>query len=144
MKRLILPIMAFSIIACDGPSKQPEGGNVNENGDIVVVDADSLSEAEEVKDTANAELWAYLYSHEFVSGDNTLTFFKDRAYVNDKRVFDALVVSDNDDSAYAMTGLYISNGRQVRLAVIRDENTRAVIDVTNPDQFVYYVEKEME
>lgn len=101
-------------------------------------------EAIAVADSLNADLWAYLYTHSFTNDTLVLTFYKDRAEINGVRVADALTVSDNEEQASALIGVSPRNGKAVNLAVIREENNHCVIDMTDKDNVVIFVEKEME
>jgi hypothetical protein len=97
-----------------------------------------------IDDERNADLWAYLYTHEFVSDSLTLNFSGDKGYVNDVRIVDALSVSDNDDQAAALVGVNPHDGKVIKLAVIRDGINNAVVDLTDQNHVVFYLEKEQE
>lgn len=149
MKKIVaLSLVALLFASCDtknGGGSEPNNGVEVSGGDTVKMEeGDSLSVAVPVADAAHAELWSYLYSHEFVSDNNTLTFYKDNGYLNEKRILDGLQVCDNDGSASSIIGLVLPSGRQARLAVILDENMHAVVDMTDANNYVYYLEKEEE
>ena len=149
MKRIFsLSLIVLLLASCDAKTgkSSEESSEVNSSASDTVKaeDGDTLTAAIPVSDAAHADLWSYLYSHEFVSENNTLTFYKDNGYVNEKRVLDGLQVCDNDGTASAIVGLVLPSGRQVRLAVILDENMHAVVDMTDPNNLVYYLEKDEE
>lgn len=136
MKRLIfLGSILFSLLgmlSCDFGKKE----NVSSSEDSVAVKID---------DERNAELWAYLYSHEFVAYDTlSLKFMGDKAYINDVRVADALTVSENEEISAALIGVGVPSRKIVKLAVIREDLNRMVIDLSDPDNVVFYVEKELD
>ena len=136
MKRLIfLGSILFSLLgmlSCDFGKKE----NVSSSEDSVAVKID---------DERNAELWAYLYSHEFVAYDTlSLRFMGDKAYINDVRVADALTVSENEEISAALIGVGVPSRKIVKLAVIREDLNRMVIDLSDPDNVVFYVEKELD
>lgn len=136
MKRLIfLGSILFSLLgmlSCDFGKKE----NVSSSEDSVAVKID---------DERNAELWAYLYSHEFVAYDTlSLKFMGDKAYINDVRVADALTVSENEEISAALIGVGVPSRKIVRLAVIREDLNRMVIDLSDPENVVFYVEKELD
>ncbi|MBO4529647.1 MAG: hypothetical protein J5767_03320 [Paludibacteraceae bacterium] len=131
-RKFLLPIFFLALLAsCHNPTPSAPGN-----------DSDSL--ATQVKDSLNAELWAYLYTHEFVSDSMTLTFYGDKGYVNDDRIVDALVVSENEEQVASLVGVSPINGKTVRLAVVRDGDNHSVVDVTDPSRTVFFVEKEVE
>lgn len=131
--KFLFPIVCLTLLnSCNNPIK-PSNSDSTEN-----------TEAVQVKDSANADLWAYLYSHEFVSDTFSLTFYGDKAYINDERMVDALVVSENEESVATLVGVSPRNGRTIRLAVIRDEKNRTVVDMTDKENAVFYFEKEVE
>ena len=136
MKRLIfLGSILFSLLgmlSCDFGKKE----NVSSSEDSVAVKID---------DERNAELWAYLYSHEFVAYDTlSLRFMGDKAYINDVRVADALTVSENEEISAALIGVGVPSRKIVKLAVIREDLNRMVIDLSDPENVVFYVEKELD
>lgn len=136
MKRLIfLGSILFSLLgmlSCDFGKKE----NVSSSEDSVAVKID---------DERNAELWAYLYSHEFVAYDTlSLKFMGDKAYINDVRVADALTVSENEEISAALIGVGVPSRKIVKLAVIREDLNRMVIDLSDPENVVFYVEKELD
>ncbi len=136
MKRLIfLGSILFSLLgmlSCDFGKKE----NVSSLEDSVAVKID---------DERNAELWAYLYSHEFVAYDTmSLRFMGDKAYINDVKVADALTVSENEEISAALIGVGVPSRKIVKLAVIREDLNRMVIDLSDPDNVVFYVEKELD
>ena len=104
-------------------------------------DQDSIAIA--LSDSGNADLWAYLYSHRFVSEEgNVMTFIKDRAYINDNRIADALTVVENENVTASIEGYSIPDYKRIRLAVIRDEVNRCVVDMTIMEHFIFYLEGE--
>lgn len=136
MKRFIfLGSILFSLLgmlSCDFGKKE----NVSSSEDSVAVKID---------DERNAELWAYLYSHEFVAYDTlSLRFMGDKAYINDVRVADALTVSENEEISASLIGVGVPSRKIVKLAVIREDLNRMVIDLSDPDNVVFYVEKELD
>lgn len=136
MKRLIfLGSILFSLLgmlSCDFGKKE----NVSSSEDSVAVKID---------DERNAELWAYLYSHEFVAYDTlSLRFMGDKAYINDVRVADALTVSENEEISAALIGVGVPSRKIVKLAVIREDLNRMVIDLSDPENVIFYVEKELD
>lgn len=136
MKRLIfLGSILFSLLgmlSCDLGKKE----NVSSSEDSVAVKID---------DERNAELWAYLYSHEFVAYDTlSLRFMGDKAYINDVRVADALTVSENEEISAALIGVGVPSRKIVKLAVIREDLNRMVIDLSDPENVIFYVEKELD
>lgn len=136
MKRLIfIGSILFSLLgmlSCDFGKKE----NVSSSEDSVAVKID---------DERNAELWAYLYSHEFVAYDTmSLRFMGDKAYINDVRVADALTVSENEEISASLIGVGVPSRKIVKLAVIREDLNRMVIDLSDPDNVVFYVEKELD
>lgn len=136
MKRLIfLGSILFSLLgmlSCDFGKKE----NVSSSEDSVAVKID---------DERNAELWAYLYSHEFVAYDTlSLKFMGDKAYINDVKVADALTVSENEEISAALIGVGVPSRKIVKLAVIREDLNRMVIDLSDPENVVFYVEKELD
>lgn len=136
MKRLIfLGSILFSLLgmlSCDFGKKE----NVSSSEDSVAVKID---------DERNAELWAYLYSHEFVAYDTlSLKFMGDKAYINDVRVADALTVSENEEISASLIGVGVPSRKIVKLAVIREDLNRMVIDLSDPENVVFYVEKELD
>lgn len=136
MKRLIfLGSILFSLLgmlSCDFGKKE----NVSSSEDSVAVKID---------DERNAELWAYLYSHEFVAYDTlSLKFMGDKAYINDVRVADALTVSENEEISAALIGVGVPSRKIVKLAVIREDLNRMVIDLSDPENVIFYVEKELD
>ena len=131
-RKFLLPILFLALLAsCHNPAPSVPGN-----------DSDSL--ATQVKDSLNAELWAYLYTHEFVADSLTLTFYGDKGYINDDRIVDALVVSENEEQVASLVGVSPLNGKTIKLAVIRDGDNHSVVDVTDPSHTVFYVEKEVE
>lgn len=136
MKRLIfIGSILFSLLgmfSCDFGKK----GNVTSSEDSVAVKID---------DERNAELWAYLYSHEFVAYDTlSLRFMGDKAYVNDVKVADAITVSENEEVSASLKGVGVPSRKIIKLAVIREELNRMVIDLSDPENAVFYVEKELD
>lgn len=136
MKRFIfLGSILFSLLgmlSCDFGKKE----NVSSSEDSVAVKID---------DERNAELWAYLYSHEFVAYDTlSLRFMGDKAYINDVRVADALTVSENEEISAALIGVGVPSRKIVKLAVIREDLNRMVIDLSDPENVIFYVEKELD
>lgn len=136
MKRLIfLGSILFSLLgmlSCDFGKKE----NVSSSEDSVAVKID---------DERNAELWAYLYSHEFVAYDTlNLRFMGDKAYVNDVKVADAITVSENEEVSASLMGVGVPSRKIVKLAVIREDLNRMVIDLSDPENVVFYVEKELD
>lgn len=132
MKRLIqIGFVLFSLLgmfSCNFGKK--ESGSEN-------------SAAVKIEDERNAELWAYLYSHRFVAFDTlTLEFSEDKAYLNGNRVADALVVSENENVSASLMGVSPLNRKIVKLAVIREDLNRMVIDLSDSENVVIYVEKE--
>jgi len=131
-RKFLLPIFFLALLAsCHNPTPSAPGN-----------DSDSL--ATQVKDSLNAELWGYLYTHEFVSDSLTLTFYGDKGYVNGDRIVDALVVSDNEEQVASLVGVSPRNNKTIKLAVIRDGDNHSVVDVTDPSHTVFFVEKEVE
>ncbi len=135
MKRIVLYLSAlFLMVSCNSNTET----NRATGNDTLAVSVD---------DTANADLWAYLYSHEFIAADSlTLSFSNDCAYLNGSRVADALSVADNEGVAASLVGVSVIGGKPVRLMVVRDEKTHAVVDASSEkgEEFVFYVEKEVE
>lgn len=142
MKRyIIVAIAILLVLGCVTLVNKSCNPTKNEEGNVV---------AEAVQDSANADLWGYMYSHEFVAQDSlTLTFYKDRAEVNGKRVADALQVSNNDvlnneESVASLTGVSPYDGKIIRLAVVREIDHHYVVDLTDDKNPIMYVEKEVE
>jgi hypothetical protein len=68
----------------------------------------------------------------------------DKAYVTDVKVADAITVSENEEVSASLMGVGVPSRKIIKLAVIREELNRMVIDLSDPENAVFYVEKELD
>lgn len=133
--KLILPIVVLASVfgACNTESSNNASNTESSDKDSVAIT---------VRDEKHADLWAYLYGHEFVRDSFSLTFSGDKGYLNDERVVDALVVSECEEQVAALVGINPRTGKKVRLAVVMDGVNNSVVDMTDKEHIVFYIENQ--